>query len=191
MFAVVLAAGRASRFGDVKLLAEWRGRPLIRHVIDSVERVCGVRSVLVTGHAGTQVHAAAAPLAGFLVHNDDYDAGIGRSVATGVAAVAAVADGILLVLGDQPRVDSAHLARLAACWRDAPDRPVATGYAGTAGVPAVFPPALFPALCRLQGDRGAQGILAQCPDCRVIDCDAAAADIDRPADLAALARDCP
>src|SRR5262249_57886891 len=36
VYAVVLAAGRSERFGGTKLLATWRGRPLLGHVLGAL-----------------------------------------------------------------------------------------------------------------------------------------------------------
>jgi len=143
--------------------------------------------VLVAGHEAAAVVAACAPLAGFFVVNERYAEGLGGSIATGVAACAGVADGILLCLADQPLVGPAHLEALAAEWRAAPGRAVATSYAGIAGVPAIFPRSDFAALAALQGDTGARPVLAAHGDRLVtVACKDAAVDVDRPEDLEGL-----
>ncbi len=187
LFAVLLAAGSSRRFGAVKQLAEYGGEPLVVRALRAAESVCGANTLLVTGHAGEAIRAACLPMAGFVVHNERHAGGLGSSIAAGVAAVAGVADGVLLLLADQPLVRAAHLARLAAWWRAAPERAVASRYAGTVGVPAVFPASDFPALAALAGDTGARAILAgHGARLAAIDCPAAATDVDRPADLAGL-----
>lgn len=187
LFAVVLAAGTASRYGGPKQLAEFRGSSLVARAVRNAEQVCGQRSVLVTGCNGQAVHAACSPLAGFLVHNENYRDGLGSSVACGVAAIADVADGVLLLLADQPLVTAADLDRLIAAWHADPGHAVASRYAGTGGVPAIFPASDFDALRGLTGERGAQALLrAHGRELRLVDCAHAATDIDRPADLEEL-----
>lgn len=187
LFAVVLAAGAARRYGGVKQLAPFRGLPLVAHALRAAEQLCGPRTVLVTGHAGREVRAACEPLAGFFVHNDAYADGMGGSIACGIAAVAGAADGALLLLADQPLVDHRHLARLAGYWRAAPGRAVASRYAGIVGVPAIFPASDFAALERLEGDVGARAVLAaHGGELTTVACEAAASDVDRPADLEAI-----
>ncbi len=190
LFAIVLAAGAARRFGDVKQLALYRGTALVVHAVRAAEAACGTRTLLVTGHAGEAVRAACAPLAGFFVHNEAHAEGMGGSIACGTAAVAGAADGVLLMLADQPLVGREHLRRLAAYWRAAPGRAVGSRYAGVAGVPAIFPASDFAALRALRGDVGARAVLAaHGATLATVDCPAAATDVDRPADLAALTRD--
>lgn len=187
LFALILAAGSSRRFGTVKQLAQFKGKSLVAHAVRKAEQLCGSRCVLVTGHANRAVHAACAPLQGYLAVNDGYADGLGSSIACGIAAIRSVADGVVIMLADQPLIAVADLERLAERWREQPKRAVACGYAGNVGVPAIFPAADFERLSTLSGDRGARDLLAaHGDDLLVVDCDAAAIDIDRPADLASL-----
>ncbi|MEX0707407.1 MAG: nucleotidyltransferase family protein [Woeseia sp.] len=190
LFAIVLAAGLSQRFGAVKQLAKYRGQPLAAHTLRIAESLCSNRTVLVTGHHGAAVHRACAPIAGFRVHNSDYRQGLASSIAHGVAALRHAADGVLLLLADQPLIDQQHLTRLAERWSAAPERVVATAYAGKSGVPVIFPRRLFDELCELTGDTGAQPLLQRCGgDVLTVHCEAAATDIDRPEDLTELSTD--
>lgn len=187
MFALILAAGRASRYGDVKQLALFRGQTLVERAVREAEAVCNERSVLVTGHAAARVHAACQPLRGFLVHNDNYRSGIASSICSGVRALATVADGILITLADQPLINRQHLAALCSKWRQHPQRIVASRYAGSNGVPAIFPRSCFPELLELHGDQGARSVIERdCSRTLTVVNDAAAFDIDKPADLGKL-----
>lgn len=184
LFAVVLAAGESSRFGSAKQLATYQGQPLVTRAIRLAETVCAERTVLVTGNAWQKVAAACAPLAGFIVCNSEFRAGMASSIAAGVGAVRAAAGAVLLILADQPLVTTGHLANLAEAWRETPGMIVASGYAGTNGPPVIFPRAFFPELMSLGGDRGAKTVIACHREClRVIAFDPAATDIDRPSDL--------
>ncbi|MGB5345043.1 MAG: nucleotidyltransferase family protein [Woeseia sp.] len=187
LYALVLAAGSASRYGSPKQLAHYQGTALVTRSVRLAERLCADRSVLVTGFAGREVHAACAPLRGFTVYNEDYPQGLGTSIARGVAVLRGVADGVLLLLADQPLVTLEHLRALEARWRAQPERAVASRYAGSVGVPAILPAADFEALLALAGDSGAKAIIeAHGSGLITLDFAAAATDIDRPQDLAAL-----
>lgn len=186
LFAIVLAAGTSSRFGAVKQLQPWHGAPLVRGATALAEHACGERSMLVVGHQWRKVVAACRPLTGFIAVNDAYREGIGTSIRSGVQRVAHVADGVLVLLADQPLITRRHLDRLCARWRESPDSIVASRYSGTVGPPIVFPKRDFAALCALTGDAGARGVVARAAN-RVIavEFENAAVDIDRPEDLAA------
>ena len=186
VFILVLAAGRSERFGGDKLLTDFRSEPLLRHALRAASEACPGGVVLVTGHRARQVAQAADGFADRCVLNEDFELGMGTSIARGVAACRGEADAILVHLADQPLVTGTHLRTLIERWSGAPDEIVASQYAGRLGPPAMFGSAVFDDLCALRGDRGARDLLGS-SDYRVyaVDCAAAALDIDTPADLAA------
>lgn len=187
MFAVVLAAGSASRFGSAKQLEPWRGSPLVAHAVRLAESVCGARSILVTGYEWRAVVDACRPLRGFFVNFRGFEAGMATSIACGVRAVAGAADAVLLLLADQPLVTRDHLQQLIARRAASPGDIVASAYGGTRGPPVIFPARTFGRLVQLEGDRGAREILAE-EGARVqeVPFADAAVDIDRPEDLRRL-----
>jgi molybdenum cofactor cytidylyltransferase len=141
--------------------------------------------VVVSGaHAGA-VEAALGALPVRTVRNPRWADGLAGSLRIGVEAQPAAADACLVMLCDQPAVGAADLYRLVAAWRAAPARMAAAHYGGAPGVPAIFPRATWPALCQLQGDSGARGLLAA-GDVSTVPMPAAAADVDTPADLQRL-----
>ena len=184
VFAAVLAAGRSQRFGRSKMLEPLDGQTLVRRAASLARDVCGDRSVLVTGHQGTAVFAAAGDAAHFVIVNDRYDEGIGSSIALAAKAVSHVADALLLILADQPLVTAEHLQALLARWDGGDDVIAATAFSGTCGPPVLFPRGALHALSELSGDQGAKALL-QNPefDVRTVPFEDAAIDIDTPADL--------
>ena len=184
IFAVVLAAGSASRFGGAKQLVDIDGSPMVRLAVDSATRTCGDRTLLVTGHESAAVARACAGLPGFVSVNESYDRGIGNSIAHAVGRLSALASGILLVLGDQPLVREQHLKSLLAAWTGADDEIIASSYAGTQGPPILFPRGCFASLAALDGDNGARHLLGD-ERFRVatVVCEEAALDVDVPDDL--------
>lgn len=184
VFALVLAAGAATRFGAVKQLAPYQGEALARRAVQAAGAVCGDRTVVVLGHEWRAVYESCKPVPGAFVINTEYATGIGTSIAAGAAAIRHVADAILVVLADQPLVTARHLEDLQATWSGGPADIVASSYAGTTGVPALFPRACFDQLCKLDGDTGAQKLLHD-PGFSVhsIEFADAALDVDTPSDL--------
>ncbi|MEM9688043.1 MAG: nucleotidyltransferase family protein [Pseudomonadota bacterium] len=185
VYCAVLAAGRSSRFGDTKQLACVDGDTLVARAAVAADAACPGRSLLIAGHDARQVITASGNHCRATVINDRYREGIGTSIACAVRAVQHAADGLLITLADQPRVTSEHLAALLAAFQLAPEIAVASRYDGTLGPPAVLPRSMFADLVMLKGDRGAKHWL-MASACNVIDCEAAAKDIDRPGDLADL-----
>lgn len=187
LFAIVLAAGASSRFGATKQLARVGGETMVLRAVRSAEAVCAAQTVLVTGKDWREVAAACEPLQGFMARNTEFRDGLSSSIRAGIGSVREVAAAVLLVLADQPLVTPGHLHNLAQAWRLAPERIVASGYAGISGPPVIFPRDLFAPLMSLHGDRGARKVIEANRDrLTVIDFPPAATDIDRPADLGNL-----
>jgi molybdenum cofactor cytidylyltransferase len=184
LFAIVLAAGSSTRFGSSKQLATYDGMPLVTRAMRLAESLCGPRSVLVAGNQWRPIVEVCRPLQGFFVNNIRYRSGMGSSIACGVRAVTGAADGVLLLLADQPLITARHLDQLVMTWTRSPDKIAATSFAETAGPPVIFPRRYFAALSELQGDRGAREILVSAGShVHAVSLEEAAADIDVPEDI--------
>ena len=183
---VLLAAGNGARFGENKLLALFRGRPLIQWAFDALP---GDRLGPVTVVTQYDAVARLAEARGFsVVWNREPELGIGHSVALGTAAVAERCDGILFLAADQPLLRRQSLERLLGRFLEDPSRIVAASSGEHSGNPAVFPAALFPELEALAGDRGGKQIIRRFPELVTeLSVDPAElADVDTPADLARM-----
>jgi len=189
VFGIVLAAGAASRYGSTKQLATIDGVTLVHRTCDVAAEVCKSNTVLVVGHDWQAVSDACGLADGFMVVNQEYDSGLGTSIAHAVRSVQHVAAAIVVLLADQVLISSEHLRALVAAWDGAHDQIVATGYADTVGAPVLFPSGCFADLAQLEGDSGGRQLLS---DERFhvtkIAFEAAAVDIDTPDDLMQISR---
>lgn len=196
---VVLAAGSATRFGGGKARALLDGRPLVGHVLAAARSAGLERVVLVLGRDAVTVRAALlacdpATLDGVLVAvNGGPERGLASSLRLGLAAATAVPApaGVLVLLGDQPRVRPEVIAAVvAAAVIAAPGtRALAPAYAldGAPNPVLLLPPA-WPLAAALEGDRGVGPLLASRPELVVRIPEAGSnPDVDTPQDLADLA----
>jgi molybdenum cofactor cytidylyltransferase len=188
--ALVLAAGAGSRFGGGKLLAPWRGGLLIEAAL-AAAFAAPVEGVTVVTGADPEVAEAVRGLAEragqpvSLVAAEDWGAGLSASLKAGIAALPRRTTGALVFLGDMPRVPHVALAPLAEALASGASAAVPV-WKGKIGHPAAISSGLFPAILRLDGDRGARGLLEslgpalvriEAPD------DGVLFDVDRPEDL--------
>jgi Uncharacterized MobA-related protein len=174
--AVVLAAGGGTRLGGGKLLLPWRGKSLLGHVVALVAELGLVRPpIVVIGHDAEHVgrvirkECDAMRTAIRIVENPRWREGQSTSLKCGVECAAASGceelSGVMVLLGDQPRVRSETLRLLAqshcdAVARDATHPATAPVCSGRRGNPVILSPLLFPKITQLTGDRGAREILA-------------------------------
>ena len=161
--------------------------PLVRHAVDVASDACHPNTVLVLGHDWRAVADACMPLQGFIVVNERHAEGLGSSIARAARSLRHVADAVIVLLADQPLVSAAHVRALRDTWGGADDEIVATAYAATVGVPALFASGCFDDLANLQGDAGARRLMTdERFHVRKINFEAAAVDVDTRADLNGL-----
>ncbi len=186
---VILAAGGSNRLGRPKQLIPFRGSTLVAHAAGEAFAAALGPVILVTGADADRVAAALGGADVLLVPNRDWEAGMGTSIGRGIAAAASLrpeASGAILMTCDQPAVTAAHLAALAARFRQGAD-PVGSAYGGGVGTPVLFGRAWFEDLADLPPGAGARGLLdglGQQPDS--VPLPRGEFDVDEPADLEAL-----
>jgi molybdenum cofactor cytidylyltransferase len=188
---LVLAAGRASRFGSPKALALLDGKPLLEQILDVVAAAGLEPVIVVLGDAQAEVESAIRWRAERRVRNPEPGRGLASSVRIGLDALAgleAPPDAVAILLGDQPRVRVDVIAALVA-RRDSTDRPIiAPRYAGGGGPnPLIVDRSAFALAADLEGDRGLGPLLAARPELvEFVDVPGSNPDVDTPADLASL-----
>jgi molybdenum cofactor cytidylyltransferase len=188
--AIVLAAGRGTRFGEnPKLLAPFGGKPLVRHAVEAA-LAAELPTLVVLGHREAEIRAALADLPVTVVANPDYADGLSTSLKAGFAALPASCAAAIVLLGDMPGVTPALLDRLVGAWEDA-GRPsaVVPVAGGRRGNPVLLSRRLSADIAHLAGDSGAGPLLRQRPDVVELSADDPAVlfDVDTPAALATQA----
>ena len=108
--AVILAAGKGTRMKSdlAKVLVPVAGRPLLLHVLDSVERAGFERVVVVVGHQAERVREV---LAGRPVDTvvQEPQLGTGHAVSCAAPLLAGVTDPIAVLAGDAPLIRAGTL----------------------------------------------------------------------------------
>lgn len=186
---LLLAAGRSRRFGGDKLLADLQGRPVVAWSADALIAAVDATWIVVPPHAGALREAVRGRGLVFVEHAGR-DAGMGTTIAAGVARLPPEARAVLIALGDQPLVAPETGRALAERWRRTQASVVAPVYRDGRGHPVLFDRRCFAALTALSGDEGARGLVASAGDSLelvVVDADAPL-DVDTAAALASVAR---
>ena len=193
-FAVVPAAGRSARMGSPKLLLPWRadGTPVIAAVLDAW-RSAAVERIVVTVHpddaalaevcrrCGAEVVVPAAP-----------PPEMKSSIAAALEHLRRTAaprddDCWLVAPADLPLLAPATIRRVVAGYDSRRPTVVRPRHAGRFGHPVLLPWSMAADVSQLPPDAGLNALLGR-PDRTEVACDAdcIAADIDTPAEYAAL-----
>ena len=179
---IVLAAGGSSRMGTPKQLLTFDGETLIRRAAKAaLESVCD-RVVVVVGSHAQEIGRELDDLPVSIVENQNWQNGMSSSVRAGLAETAH-ADGVIIMLCDQPFVTPRVLNELVSTHCKTRKPIVASTYGTTRGVPAFFNRELFSELKSLSPDEGARRIIAAHPDrVATITFPQGAVDVDTPQD---------
>lgn len=192
--AVVLAAGRASRYRaaggqeQTKLVARVDGEPIVRRVALAALASRTRPVVAVVGHAREAVEGALAGLPIDVAFNPEFASGLASSLRTGLAGLPPAVAGAVILLGDMPRVEPALIDALIEAFTAHPHVLAAAPIQKERrGNPVLLSRALFPAAMRLSGDEGARPLLSGLDPTQLIEVMAdgwdASFDVDTPCDL--------
>jgi molybdenum cofactor cytidylyltransferase len=187
--AILLAAGRSSRMGSAnKLLSEVAGEAMVARALDALLASRARPIVAVVGHEAAKLRAAIADRPVGIVENPAYASGMASSLKAGLLALPVDIDGVLICLGDMPRVDPGALDRLIAAFNPTEGRAICLPvWQGKRGNPVLWAKRFFAEMGSLAGDVGARHLIGQygelvaevpMPD------DAVLLDIDTPEALA-------
>jgi len=185
--AVLLAAGSASRFGSAKQLAPIAGVALVRRAAQAIAAT-GAELLVVTGAYAGDVAAALSGISARLMHNPQWQLGMGESIACGARELlnrVAGPSACLLCLADQPLIGAAQLQRLLDAAAADATRIIASDHGAILGPPCLFPAEFLVELAQLSGAKGAR-VLLERHRSRVTEVamPEAALDIDAPEDYA-------
>jgi molybdenum cofactor cytidylyltransferase len=187
--AVLLAAGSASRFGSAKQLVPIEDVSLVRRAAQGIV-AAGLELVVISGAYAGEVAAALSGLPLRLIHNPQWQQGMGGSIACGARELLGrtEAPACLLCLADQPLIGAPQLQRLLGAAAEDRTRIIASKHSETPGGEVLGPPCLFPAeflagLAQLSGAKGARVLLDRYrPRVTAVAMPEAALDIDVPED---------
>ncbi len=182
---IVLAAGRATRFGATKQLLPWRGTTMVGHVADVALQAGLFPVIVVVGHEADRVAEAVANRPVRVVFNPEYAGGQSTSVRRGVEALPDSCGAAVFLLADQPGITPDVIRRLVQAHRQTLASIIVPTYDGRRGNPVLFDRALFADIQTLAGDTGGRALFERHRDrlLRVpVEEPAILQDIDTPED---------
>jgi molybdenum cofactor cytidylyltransferase len=189
---LILAAGSSSRLGQSKQLLEVTGVPLLRKTVLTALATTSPHVTVVLGHDFKKHKEVIQDLNINILHHSDWQQGMGSSLKAGVSNILKThsdTQAIVILVCDQPFLTAEHLNVLINTHRTSGVPIVASAYASTTGVPALFDKSMFEDLLKLKNDQGAKKIMEKHAE-RIIEIEFTPGeiDIDTPSDYARLTR---
>jgi molybdenum cofactor cytidylyltransferase len=165
--ALILAAGESKRFGSPKQLIDWRGTPLLRHVIDQV-REWPVDAVFVVLGANAEKIMESVDLEGTtVVENLGWSEGIASSLRVGLDALenAKGFERVFVALADQPKVRLDVVEHLLAEQKRSKLPVAVPRYRYTWGNPVLIHRSIWDRImANIAGDSGARSLFIAHPE---------------------------
>ena len=155
---IIMASGLGKRFGGNKLMADFRGQPLIARVLDATEGIFTQR-VVVTRHPDVDAFCRARGIRTIL-HTLPYRSDtvrLGMEVMIGV-------DRCMFCPGDQPLLTRETVAAVVMSAVNDPGFIWRTCFEGTPGSPVIFPAWAFPELRALPDGKGGGFVAKKYPE---------------------------
>ncbi|MGB0833884.1 MAG: nucleotidyltransferase family protein [Psychrobium sp.] len=181
--AIVLAAGKSTRFNGIKQLANLNGESLVNHTIARVDCPTINRVFVTLGAHSCRVMSQLPTHVSPLI-SQNWELGLGHSLADSVEQLSDFSGRLMVCLADQVAVQNEHYRQLTALSQQQPDAIIASSVNDRPCVPAIFPKRFFDSLTQLTGDQGAKELLKQhAADVVTVDCPCAQQDIDTNEDL--------
>ena len=188
--AVILAAGSSSRMGTPKQILQFEGSSLLKRAMLAALGAKCRPVVVVTGAEAELCRRELDQLDVLEAFNPNWETGMASSVRTGIEClvnIEANIAGTVLLLCDQPHVTSDTISNLVATHHATGRLIIASSYAGSFGVPALFSRTLFKELTQLEGASGAKEIIKRhASDALFLPFPEGGVDVDTPDDFACL-----
>jgi molybdenum cofactor cytidylyltransferase len=207
--AVILAAGGSSRLGQPKQLLISRGETLVGRAVraaaeagcapilvvvgensEAIKLALDIRESRISSFSGLERVTSPSPSSRpspsprpTIIENGEWRRGVGTSIRRGLEQLPNFVEAVVLLTCDQPYLDASIVSQLIAALAETGKPIVASSYADTLGVPALFDRSCFDDLLALPDDSGAKSLIAARPnDIAAIPFEKGAIDIDTPED---------
>lgn len=160
---LILAAGNSSRMGEPKQLLPWKNTFLLHHTIHTAVHLKNSKTFVVLGTNHELIKPKIQHNDISIIYNKNWKLGLGSSIAFGVKSIMESEqkfEGVLIMLSDQPLIDSNYLDGLISLFKAGNSQIIASVYEPEKlGVPTLFDNYYFEELSELNQDKGAKKVI--------------------------------
>ncbi|MEG0688788.1 MAG: nucleotidyltransferase family protein [Hungatella sp.] len=162
---VLLAAGDSRRFRGNKLLYEWQGKPMYRHIVDQIASLpadCFMEKIVVTQYETVKADLESRGYRA--VENHESTRGISHSIQLALQSFPDAQAAVCFAVCDQPYLKTETLSQLICGWQNSKKGMGCLSYQGEPGNPAIFSKQYWEELMNLEGDVGGKCIIRAHPE---------------------------
>jgi molybdenum cofactor cytidylyltransferase len=157
---LILAAGSSSRMKTPKQLLTYNNTTLLGHTIENATASEALKTYCVLGSNFEDIKDSIKDYNIKTIFNSEHKKGLSTSIVEGIKQIQFEDfDAALVLLADQPKIDTYYINLLIETFNTNPKNIIASNYSDSYGVPAIFPKSVFRQLLKLKGDKGAKEFL--------------------------------
>lgn len=161
---LILAAGKSSRMGTIKQLLKINSKTILENAIENAQNSKASSVFCVLGANYELIKNSLISTKIEIIFNPNFENGLSSSIVSGIKYIEDLTinyNSVLIMLADQPEVNSNYLNKLIKRYIRNPQQIITSNYKDKAGVPTIFPKKYFNQLLQLSGDKGAKEFLSK------------------------------
>ena len=160
---LILAAGKAQRFGSPKILMDWGGIPVIRRIALTAIQSGLSPVVLVLGAYTSEVYPYLQDLPLVIIDNLEWLNGQSTSLIKGINAFSGRVGGVVVLLADQPHISTNTIRKIVRTHQTQSYPIIIPTVTGKRANPVLFDRHTFPEINKISGDVGGRVLFTQFP----------------------------
>ena len=160
---VIMASGMARRFGSNKLLADFRGDPIITRILDTMGKAPLAARVVVTRHPRIRDICRQRQIP-VILHDLPEQSDTVRLGMEYLLEHCPGMTGCMFAASDQPCLRPESVSGLCRAFENAPEQIWRLAWQGVPGNPVLFPASTFPELLRLPQGKGGGAVIRRHPE---------------------------
>jgi molybdenum cofactor cytidylyltransferase len=162
--AIVLAAGQSRRMGRQKLLLPYRGKTIIRHIVDAILASRVDEIIVVTGHDKEKIIEELSDCPLRFVANPDPQGDMLSSVRCGLQSLSSPCRAILVAPGDHPGISTKLIDQILAAFQSSDKGILVPCHQHQRGHPLLFSARYRDEVMTCFDDKGLRGLLHAHPE---------------------------
>ena len=162
--AILLAAGQATRMGELKQLLPFRGKTLVEWALAPLLHPAVSEVIAVVGYRAEEVQKILAAYPVKIVLNEQFVEGMGSSIQRGLQEISPRARAVLIGLADQPGISTEVVTMLIAAFGSTEKRIIIPVSAGRRGHPVLFDLSLKAEMLAASKEVGLRQVLRARPE---------------------------